>query len=299
MWPSESDWLQWGSAYWAYAVLFVFGVVAWAEAVRPRRRLMHELVPRWTRHTVLWLVNIGFSFVILPTSEFAVALHVADSPFGLLNHQSIPFAARFVLAVVLLDLVRYAAHRVYHRLTLLWWIHQAHHSDTDFDVSTGFRFHPAEVVLSNLLYLGIIALLAPPPLAVLCVAFLTMAQDLLEHSNVAIPERVDRALRFVLVTPDMHRIHHSDVFSEQNANFGTIFTWWDRMFGTYQSSPSFPHSTMGLGLDSIPDGGKLGILAMLAIPFHAFRRQTGAFLIPARSPKASKTGYVEIKADLK
>jgi hypothetical protein len=120
-----------------------------------------------------------------------------------------------------------------------------------------------------------------------------MAQDLLEHCNIAIPDRVDRALRIVFVTPDMHRIHHSDVLSEQNANFGTIFSWWDRMFGTYALSPSSPHRTMGLGLRSIPDGGNLGIPAILAIPFHSFRREMATFRIPNRSPKPSKAGYIE------
>lgn len=269
----DSDWLQWGTTYWAYVVLVVFGAVAWVEAIRPRRRLIHALVPRWTRHTVLWLLNVGFTFAVFPTSVFLVALAVADSPFGLLNHETIPLAARFSLAIALLDLAYYAEHRLYHRLTALWWLHQVHHSDTDFDVTTGFRFHPVEVVLSHGVYLGVIALLAPPPMAVLCVAFLTMAQSILEHGNVAIPARVDRALRLVLVTPDMHRIHHSDVPSEQNTNFGTIFTWWDRMFGTYGLSPSSSHGTMGLGLRSIPNGGTLGLPAILGMPFRALHAQ--------------------------
>ena len=273
MWPSESDWLQLSATYWVYIVLAVFGTVAWVEAVRPRRRLLHALIPRWTRHTVLWLGNIAFSFIIFPTTEFVVALQVAHSPFGLLNNQAIPLGARFVLAVLLLDLVHYAVHRLNHRLTPLWWVHQVHHSDTDFDISTGFRFHPLEVVLTHGAYLGVIALLAPPPLAVLCVTFLTMAQDLLEHGNIAIPERFDRALRLILVTPDMHRIHHSDVPSEQNTNFGTIFSWWDRMFGTYASFPSSPHRTMSLGLRTIPDGGTLGLTAILGMPFRALYAQ--------------------------
>ena len=271
--PTESDWLKWAATYWVYAVLVVFGTVAWAEAVRPRRRLTHALVPRWTRHTLLWLVSIGFSFVIFPTTQFVLALHVANSPFGLLNNQAIPLAVRFVLAVLLLDLVHYAVHRINHRLTALWWIHQVHHSDTDLDVTTGFRFHPLEVVLTHGIYLGVIALLAPPPLAVLCVAFLTMAQDLLEHGNVALPQRFDRALRLVLVTPDMHRIHHSDLPSEQNTNFGTIFAWWDRMFGTYAHSPASPHRTMGLGLRSLPNGGDLSLTTILAMPFRALYLQ--------------------------
>src|SRR5687768_4391534 len=211
MWSGDSDWLHWGTTYFAYAALVVFGAVAWAEAIRPRRRLRHALVPRWTRHTVLWLVNNGFSLVIFPTTELIVALAVADSPFGLLNHEAIPFALRFVLTILLLDLFYYAEHRLHHRITALWWIHQIHHSDTDFDVTTPFRTHPAEVVLAYGVNLCIIALLAPPPLAVLCAILLSSVHPFLVHNNVALPERVDRALRFVLVTPDMHRIHHSDV----------------------------------------------------------------------------------------
>jgi sterol desaturase/sphingolipid hydroxylase (fatty acid hydroxylase superfamily) len=224
---------------------------------------------RWTHNILLWVLNALLVTGVYRATGVAVATLVQASPYGLLNHETVPYAIRFAVGFALLDLLHYGQHRLYHRIGLLWRMHQVHHTDVEFDLTTGLRFHPTEALLTQGIKLGVIALLAPPPLAVLALEVATQAQDLLEHGNVAIPRGLDRILRLVLITPDMHRIHHSSDVAEQNRNLGTIFPWWDRMFGTYTQDPAGNPETMSLGLTGIPAARSLSLWQTLTHPFRS------------------------------
>jgi sterol desaturase/sphingolipid hydroxylase (fatty acid hydroxylase superfamily) len=168
----------------------------------------------------------------------------------------------------LLDLLRYGQHYVYHAVPVLWRIHQVHHADPDYDWSTSLRFHPGEVLLTQGIYLAVIAVLAPPAMAVLCLEFADVVENIFVHANVAVPGWIDNRLRRWLVTPDMHRIHHSDEFSEQNSNFGVVFPWWDRLFRTYRQEPAGGHVNMRVGLHEVDVRQGVSLIGMLALPFR-------------------------------
>jgi sterol desaturase/sphingolipid hydroxylase (fatty acid hydroxylase superfamily) len=182
-----------------------------------------------------------------------------------LNRSGLPVFLRYIIAILFLDLARYAQHRLYHFVPILWRIHRVHHADPDCDWSTSLLFHPIEVVLTQASYLAVVAILAPPPLAVLGLELASILLTFLEHANVAIPERIDAILRRLLITPDVHRIHHSDQLVEQNRNFGTVFPWWDLCFQTYLAEPAAGHQQMSFGLHALDKRG-LSVLKLLALP---------------------------------
>lgn len=236
------------------------------ETFRPRRALIASAGRRWTRHAILsFVINSPLTW-IYPVSAVVVAASVQNSPYGLLNRAGVPAVARYLAAILLLDLVRYGQHRLYHSVPILWRIHQVHHADPDCDWSTSLLFHPFEVALTQVSYLALVALLVPPPLAVLGLELVSIVQTIFEHANVALPEPLDAALRRFLITPDVHRIHHSDRIAEQNKNFGTVFPWWDWCFQTYLSEPAAGQSQMRFGLPEFDQRG-LTVLMLLALPF--------------------------------
>jgi sterol desaturase/sphingolipid hydroxylase (fatty acid hydroxylase superfamily) len=165
-------------------------------------------------------------------------------------------------------LAHYAIHCLFHFTPLLWRIHQVHHSDPDFDLTTGVRTHPAELLLGEGINLAFIALLAPPPVAVIVLGIFTAMQNLFSHANLRLPTWFDAGLRRILVTPDVHRIHHSESIVEQNTNFGFVFTWWDKLFGTYLADPAQGHEKMGIGLQGFRDSRSMSILHLLSMPFR-------------------------------
>ena len=220
----------------------------------------------WAGNGLLALTHIGV-YAIYPLGATMVAVLVSKSPYGLLNGPLTPFALRFVLAVILLDLLRYGVHYLFHRIPVLWRIHQVHHSDPDFDLTTGVRNHPAEVFLIQGAYLATVALTAPPPIAVLAVGLATAVQNLFSHANLNLPRWIERPLRYFLITPDVHRIHHSDQYEEQKTNFGFLFPYWDRLFRTYCSAPAVEHEEMGIGLQGFQDDRSMNPLHLLAMPF--------------------------------
>jgi sterol desaturase/sphingolipid hydroxylase (fatty acid hydroxylase superfamily) len=264
----DSIWLRAGGSAGGYILLGVFLAVAVAEMFRPRRKLAEPTPRRWAHNTVLFGLNTLVATLVYRASGVVVAALVSSSSFGLLNRTSVPYAVRFALGFLAIDLLHYGQHTLYHRVGFLWRLHQVHHSDSDFDLTTGFRFHPGEALLTQGVTLGVIALLAPPTLAVLAVETVSQAQDLFEHANLALPARWDRILRAVLITPDMHRIHHSADLGEQNRNLGTIFPWWDRVFGTYLADPAGGQENMPLGLRGIPAKHSVSLWRTLAHPFQ-------------------------------
>jgi len=251
------------------------GVAIW-ESFRPRRDLLVPTARRWGNHGLLLVICTVISVGIYRASPVVIAASFEGNRFGLLNKPWLPFAARCILAVLLLDLVKYALHRACHSLALLWRLHQVHHSDPDFDVSTAFRVHPIELIFTQLGYFGTIALLAAPPVAVLIAELASTFQGFFGHANARLPEWLEKPVRAIFVTPDMHRIHHSEEIQEQNRNLGDIFPWWDRLFGTYVATPAAGQAEMMTGLKGYQNPGSLGFAFMLRLPF-----------LPERRPSAS------------
>lgn len=172
------------------------------------------------------------------------------------------------LAILLLDLIVYLQHVMFHAVPVLWRLHQVHHADLDFDVSTGIRFHPLEIILSMLLKCVVILILGAPPLAVLCFEVLLNATAMFNHGNVRMPLALDGLIRNILVTPDMHRVHHSTRVVETNSNYGFNLPWWDKLFGTYRAQPEAGQAGMTIGLDGLRDPRQVDRLkGMLALPF--------------------------------
>jgi sterol desaturase/sphingolipid hydroxylase (fatty acid hydroxylase superfamily) len=268
-----------GAVVWAAFVATFLAVGAW-ESACPRTKLSVTAERRWRNHGVL-LVLGAVSTAMLRVSPVALAVLVADSRFGLLNRPWMPLVVRCLAAILTLDLIHYGVHWTFHHVSVLWRVHEVHHSDPDYDVSTAARFHPLEVFCTQGTYLTFVALLAPPAIAVLIAVVLTTILNLLEHANAGLPPRVESVVRKVLVTPDMHRIHHSQDVREQSRNFGQTFSWWDRLFGTYLHLPAAGHGGMVTGVIGFQNSESLRVGFMLAEPFHArSERQKG----PAGEP---------------
>jgi sterol desaturase/sphingolipid hydroxylase (fatty acid hydroxylase superfamily) len=273
------------SLRWAL-VLLAFVIFALWETYRPRRIPVASTARRWGSHYIVsYLCNTSGAW-IYPASSVMVAFAAAGRHFGLLNREIIPYWVRFVIAVLLLDLARYGQHYLYHAVPVLWRVHQVHHSDPDYDWSTSLRFHPLEVLLTQGSQLVVIALLAPPPPAVLCLEVFQVVENIFVHANISIPGWIDARLRGWLITPDMHRIHHSDDFSDQNTNFGVAFPWWDRLFGTYRQEPAGGHEYMGVGLPDVNVKQGVSLIAILAQPF----RSPAKTAVDSCAPKANRAG---------
>jgi sterol desaturase/sphingolipid hydroxylase (fatty acid hydroxylase superfamily) len=171
-------------------------------------------------------------------------------------------------SVVILDLAIYLQHVLFHAVPVLWRLHRMHHADLEFDVSTGLRFHPIEILLSMLIKFAVVVALGAPALSVLVFEVLLNATSMFNHANVRIPTWIDRVLRWIVVTPDMHRVHHSILSRETNSNFGFNLPWWDRLFGTYRAQPVAGHENMTIGIEQFRDSRELGLDRMLVQPFR-------------------------------
>ncbi len=255
-------------SYWLLLVISFLAVAMW-ESRYARFALTVSAERRWSRHGILMLLYSVTWMAIYRAGPVVVALRVADSRFGLLNRPAVPYAVRFVLTILALDFVRYTAHWTEHHIPLLWRLHQVHHSDPDFDVSTGFRNHPLDVVYTQGTVLAAVALLAPPVAAVLVFELLICAESFFGHANARLPAWIEKPLRAVVVTPDMHRIHHSMDAREQTRNLGDLFPWWDRLLGTYLAHPAAGEDRIEVGLAGVDRARSVDISYMLAEPFLA------------------------------
>jgi len=197
----------------------------------------------------------------------AFAFLTRERGWGLLNLLDLPSWLEFGVALVLMDLAIYLQHVLFHAFRVFWRIHRMHHTDLDYDVTTGLRFHPIEIFLSLLIKLAVVALVGPAPAAVVVFEVLLNATSMFNHGNVRIGVPVDRVLRLFVVTPDMHRVHHSVIEQETNSNYGFNLPWWDRLFGTYRKQPAMGHKEMIVGLDAFRDPKMLRLHWLLAIPF--------------------------------
>ena len=226
-----------------------FALIATFEIVAPRRPLTVARRSRWPSNLAVVLLNTLFVRALLPVTAVSMAMLAEERGWGLF-HASGPLPAWLVIpaTVVLLDLAIYLQHVLFHAVPILWRLHRMHHADLDVDVTTGARFHPVEIVLSMLLKFGVIAVLGASPLGVLVFELLLSTGSLFNHGNLRLPLRADGILRWIVVTPDMHRVHHSVVPDETNRNFGFTLSWWDRIGGTYRAQPAAGHAGMALGI---------------------------------------------------
>jgi sterol desaturase/sphingolipid hydroxylase (fatty acid hydroxylase superfamily) len=248
--------------------LAVLAAMALWERLAARRRPSQPKSRRWLINfgiVVLDSVALRLAFPVLAVA-FAEAMRLQG--WGLFNLTGWPAWVEILLAMILLDLAIYTQHVIMHKMPLLWRLHRMHHSDLDFDASTALRFHPLEILLSMLLKLGAIALLGPAALAVLMFEVVLNASALFNHGNVSLPRRADALLRRLIVTPDMHRVHHSVKRAETNSNYGFNLSVWDYFFGTYRAQPAAGHDGMTIGLESYRNPRQLGFLSLLLQPFR-------------------------------
>jgi sterol desaturase/sphingolipid hydroxylase (fatty acid hydroxylase superfamily) len=247
----------------------IFGVMAVWEWVAPRRALSVSKAVRWANNLGIVFLNSFIVRLVFPAAGVGMAVFAEAGHWGLLHHYEVPLWAAVGASVVLLDFVIYLQHVMVHAIPVLWRLHRVHHADLDFDVTTGARFHPLEIVLSMLIKFATIVLLGPPVLAVVMFEVLLNATAMFNHGNVALPKSLDRALRWLVVTPDMHRVHHSVEDDETNSNFGFNLPWWDRLFGTYRDQPRAGHAQMTIGIRTHRDQKWCSWLpGMLAMPFR-------------------------------
>ncbi|HVO97541.1 MAG TPA: sterol desaturase family protein [Bryobacteraceae bacterium] len=269
----DSAWLSQGGRLESYILFGTLICFALVETFVPLRPLVLSMARRWLNHGVLLAINTGLNVLLFRGGAVVFAILIRERGYGLFHRLEVPYLLAFAISFAAIDLAHYGSHIAYHRIGLLWRIHRVHHADPDFDVTTGFRFHPAESVLTQALVFALIALTGPPPLAVLAAEIATIFEDIFEHANVEIPSPLDRFLRLWLITPNMHRVHHSVEIGEQNCNFGTIFPWWDRLFGTYAARPSAGLKEMETGLAGYPAQDSASIASTLAMPFIASSEQ--------------------------
>ena len=249
---------------------FFFGILlamaAW-ETASPKRRPRVSRLQRWSSNLSLVALNTVLVRLLLPAGTVGVAVLAESRGWGLLNILALPEWTTVVLAVVVLDLIIYTQHVIFHAVPMLWRLHMVHHADPDIDVTTGLRFHPVEIILSMLIKMGAVILLGAPVLAVVIFEVLLNATAMFNHGNVRLPSSLDTVLRLFVVTPDMHRVHHSIIKSETNSNYGFNLPWWDRLFGTYRAQPQAGHLEMTIGLSQYQNARRQGLAWMLSLPF--------------------------------
>jgi len=236
---------------------------------RPYRQLRITKSKRWLSNLSLVALNTVLLRLLFPTASVGLALHASQSGLGVFNWLSLPPVLELAAAVVLLDLIIYLQHRLFHAVPVLWRFHRMHHVDLDFDVTTGLRFHPGEIVLSQLIKFAAIAGLGASPLAVLIFEVVLNVSSMFSHSNVHLQDALDRGLRRLIVTPDMHRVHHSCKRHEYNRNFGFNLSCWDRLLGTYLPRSEEEGRSMNIGLNEMRDPAVCAsIRGMLLLPFY-------------------------------
>lgn len=245
-------------------------MAAW-EVLAPRRLLTIGRRRRWPSNLGIVALDTAVVRVLFPTTAVGAALFVEARGWGLLPMLGISGWPLVVASIVALDLAIYLQHVVFHAVPALWRLHRMHHADLDFDVTTGNRFHPFEIVVSMAWKLAVVTALGAPAAAVVTFEVLLNATSMFNHGNVRLPDRVDRWLRSLVVTPDMHRVHHSIVPAETNSNYGFNVPWWDRLFGTYRRAPAAGHERMTIGLELFRDPGELRLDRMLLQPFISQR----------------------------
>jgi len=250
---------------------FFFGILAimaiW-ELLAPRRALTVSKTVRWLNNIGLVFLNSAIVRLIFPIAAIGLAAFAQEHGWGLLNYFQINHVLAIVISVIFMDFIIYLQHVMVHAIPLLWRLHRVHHADLDYDVTTGSRFHTIEILLSMLIKFATIVVLGPPVIAVLIFEVILNVTAMFNHANVKLPISLDKVLRWFIVTPDMHRVHHSIEDDEANSNFGFSLPWWDRLFGTYRDQPRAGHENMIIGIHKFRDPKQTSwITGMLALPF--------------------------------
>lgn len=254
-----------------YSFIGLILLFAGLEMIWPRRKANEYSKIRRLNNILLLLLNSVAVRLLVPLATFEVALIVADKEFGLLNTISLPILLSVILTIIIFDFLIYIQHIIFHKLNFLWRVHRVHHTDIEFDVTTGVRFHPVEIVLSMFYKLAAVYLIGPIAFAIILYEIILNAAALFSHSNILLNPKLDSLLRTLFVTPDMHRIHHSVLRKETDSNYGNIFSIWDKVFKTYRALPEAGYDDMVIGLDKFrePSSGKL--LQLLKNPFTTGR----------------------------
>jgi sterol desaturase/sphingolipid hydroxylase (fatty acid hydroxylase superfamily) len=270
----NEPWVRMGS----FAAVLL-AMVLW-EALAPRRILAYPRILRWPANLGIVVLSAALLRLAVPMAAVGLAAAAGERGWGLLNQLDLPPWLGLAAAVLALDLVIYVQHVLFHAVPALWRLHRMHHADLDFDVTTGARFHPLEILVSAGIKLAAVAVLGPSVLALLVFEVLLSATAMFNHGNVRLPVAADRWLRWLVVTPDMHRVHHSAVPAETNRNFGFNLPWWDRLFGTYLAQPAAGHERMRIGIAEFRDAAELRLHRMLLQPL---REDKAGYEIPVHS----------------
>ena len=252
--------------------VIVLTIMALWEVLSPRRKRAYQRRDRWPGNLLLIVAGTLFLRVFFPLLAVDFAMLAEARGGGLLNLIELPGAFEFLLAIILLDMVVYWQHVAFHRIPGLWRLHQVHHTDRDLDATSALRFHPFEIGLSMVLKIFVVIVFGVSPLAVIVFEIILNATALFNHGNVQIPKKVDTALRKLIVTPDMHRVHHSVIPAEFNTNYGFNLSCWDRLFGSYKDAPEGGHRHMSIGQSAHQTHETTGLLFMLLLPFQRTRK---------------------------
>jgi len=249
-------------------VLFLGILIAMAmwEVAAPRRRVEIPRVIRWSNNIGVVIIDTILVRLAFPVAAVGLAVVAGEKDWGLFNILGAPDWLAIVVAVLVLDLAIYLQHVIFHAVPGLWRLHRMHHADLEFDVTTALRFHPVEILMSMGIKLGVVAALGPPAIAVLIFEVLLNGTAMFNHSNIRLPKKIDAVLRLFVVTPDMHRVHHSIHASETNSNFGFNMPWWDRLLGTYTAQPRDGHEGMTIGIEQFRTRRDLRLDQMLIQP---------------------------------
>lgn len=260
-------------------ILLVIGLF---EILVPRRRLTTSKPNRWFGNLGIVVISTLAVRIVFPITAVQLAVWANQKGWGIFNATQLSYGLVVVLSIIILDFIIYLQHVMFHAVPILWRLHMMHHADLDYDLTTGIRFHPIEILISMGIKFSAIVLLGTPALAVILFEIILNATAMFNHGNFCIPLGFDRMLRWFVVTPDMHRVHHSVFPSETNKNFGFNLPWWDRIMGTYKAQPRLGHEGMTIGLNQFRDPSKLNLLWMLILPFVG---RQGGYAIGQRGAK--------------
>jgi sterol desaturase/sphingolipid hydroxylase (fatty acid hydroxylase superfamily) len=266
--PIESQVLAHEPAVRLAAFAAVLAVMAAWELLWPRRSRTLSRRGRWPANLGIVALNTVIVRALVPAAAVGIAVSAQNHGWGLLNQYGFATWVAVAAGVILLDLAIYLQHAMFHAIPALWRLHRMHHADLDIDVSTGLRFHPIEIILSMLIKIAVVILVGVPPIAVVAFEVVLNATSMFNHSNAAMPGWLDRIVRLLVVTPDMHRVHHSVLRHETDSNFGFNLPWWDRLFGTYRPKPQAGHDRMTIGLPIFRDPRELRLDRLITQPFR-------------------------------
>jgi sterol desaturase/sphingolipid hydroxylase (fatty acid hydroxylase superfamily) len=250
-----------------YAFFSIISTVIIWEFFQSKRPLKQSKSKRWFNNLALIGLDSLIVRFLLPAGAVGIATWAEERGFGLLNTVELNTTLSIILAVIILDMIIYWQHRLFHVVPILWRLHQVHHADRDIDVSTGLRFHPIEILVSMMIKFTAVILLGAPAAAVILFEVILNGMAMFNHGNIKLPKTLDTWIRILFVTPDMHRVHHSILKHETNSNYGFNMSIWDKVFGSYHAQPDMGHQNMTIGLEQYQAQPTHSILWMLRLPF--------------------------------